>query len=249
MSRNKTIDLVPAPKYGINEAAYIRSSALKGFLEPVIIGAIRWDHKVTTFKYRWLRKTRLCQLIEDSGRITTLRTTPPKEEQLSPFEVREEELIVLCEALPIQTRFIERELEEAEDELARVCGSEGDVFVPVQEASGGFDLIIDVPAPLFGINEVVYLEETATAVGRLEKMKVDGLHFDPALRMWVYTFVFHQKPGENATVGDRIDLREPVTITKAESELLTVCEAIPLRVTFLQQALDQANRNFANYCS
>ena len=80
-------------------------------------------------------------------------------------------------------------------------------------------------------------------------MRVDGVEFDPFIQKWVYTFIFSQKPGENMTVGDRIDLKEGVVLKKTEDDLITVCAAIPLRIDFLNNALLRSRNTRNGTCT
>ena len=246
MAKDKTIIRPPQPFFGIHEIAYIRESAIKGFVEPIVIARCSFHIKLNTYVYRYLKNRRLSDVIIRNGRVAAIGAAADKD--LAPVSVTEDDLITLCEALSIQISFLEDRLAEANDELSRVCGSGGDELPKPQQATIDSDFIVRQPIPRFGINEIVYLAETAQAVGRLERMRVDGLDFGPQIQKWIYTFVFEQKPGENMTVGDRNDLRSGVVITKNEDELLTVCEAIPLRIDFLERALNTAQTNQGRFC-
>lgn len=246
MGKDKTLKGGKAPLFGINEVAYARESAIKGFIEPLIIARIRFVVSLNEYAYRFLKNQRLSNLLVHDGRVSTVRAALDKE--LSPIELPDSELITICEALTIQISFLETALQDAQDEFTRVCADQADTEPNPQTVSTSFEFIVSAPIPRFRVNEVVYLEETAQAVGRLEKMRVDGFEFDPNKQEWLYTFVFEQKPGENQTVGDRIDLRQPVVIKKFETELLTACEAIPLRVQFLQRALNGSRSKFTSIC-
>ena len=79
-------------------------------------------------------------------------------------------------------------------------------------------------------------------------MRIQTANFDPASLQWIYSARFKQKPGANATVGDRIDLRRSVVVSKAENNLLTACEAIPLRIQFLVEALNTSRRRQSTHC-
>jgi hypothetical protein len=68
-------------------------------------------------------------------------------------------------------------------------------------------------------------------------MRIDDFRWDEKVAKWRYTAYFNQKPGENATVSDRVDLRQAVVVEKLESELITLCEAVDFRVQFLTRTL------------
>ena len=247
MGKNKTLIGGSRPLFGINEVVYARESAIRGFVEPFVIAKIRFDSALRAYKYRYLKNRTVSDVVFEDGKVATVRPVI-SEEELAPIELDESEIITICDALAIQVDFLDRQLVEAQEEFQRVCdGLVDDIPLPQQsEVSSQF--IVSPPTPRFRVNEVVYLRETAEAVGRLEKMRVDSYHFDEIRQEWVYSFVFEQKPGENMTVGDRIDLRAPVLIMKFERELITVCEAIPLRITFLESVSRDSSAAFDRIC-
>lgn len=96
--------------------------------------------------------------------------------------------------------------------------------------------IIRVPTPRFGINEIVYNRESAL-LGYLEAMRVEGVQYDPAVGRTFYYFTFKKTKLNNQTVGDANDLRSDNTIKIIEEELLTYCEALDIKIIYLQNAL------------
>lgn len=235
MSRDKTISAPGQPKFGIGEVAYARSSALLGFIESIVIAKVRFDHPIGAYVYRWLR---------DSSLETGL-AAQAKEKDLAPFELREEAILTLCETLPIHISVIGKELEKAEEQLEDFPGGVV-VTKPVPVETRG--RILQPPEPRFGVNEVVYLIDSAEINGRLEKMRIDSLEFNNESQEWEYTAIFRKKPGENATVGDRNDLRRSVVVNRPESQLGTIADVLPLRVDFLTRALNASTRRFDNTC-
>ena len=228
MAKDKTPIATGAPVFGIGETAYVRSSALKGYIEPIVIAKVRFDPSISAFVYRWLK----------SSLLKIGFAAQAQEKDLAPFEIREEEILTLCEALPIHISVLEQELEKAESQLPAVeVDPPPAAPVPVQS---NFQ-ILQPPVPRFAFNEVVYLIDTAEATGRLEKMRIEALNFDTIKQEWRYSAVFRRKPGENATVGGRNDLRRDVVIDRLESELATFAEVIPIRIDFLQTALNASN--------
>lgn len=89
--------------------------------------------------------------------------------------------------------------------------------------------------PKFRINDVVYLESSAKT-GRLESYKVSGIQF-LGTRNWVYQFIIDQRPPAEATVGDRVDLKEGRELYFSEAELLTACEAMSIVIDTLERTI------------
>lgn len=345
------------PKFKLYEVVYSRPSAIRGYLEPLVIGDVAYDHIANTYSYRWIRNKRLAELII-KGKLSQSTIAPPSDRELSPVNIPEHELIYLCEqddegnfigAMHIYINYLERELASAQNDFDSVNCTESSEYVEtriyqafyatrdyinqifdlfsndlttgysVQENSDGdilwtsssdnldsfLDTFIDVTgvtfvsgedadyvyddegykleiyvigdemqvilqpksrvittnvpetnyeyndsisAPKWGINEFVYLKETAETVGRLERLRVDRAIYNRESGEWEYTFFFKQRPGESMTVGDRIDLKENVIFKKAESELVGICDALELRVDYLTKSLDSANRKAQNLC-
>ncbi len=96
--------------------------------------------------------------------------------------------------------------------------------------------IIRVPTPRFGINEVVYYRESAM-LGYLEALRVQGVQYDSVVDRTFYYFTFKKTKLNNQTVGDANDLRNDNTIKIIEEELLTFCEALDVKIAWLQREL------------
>lgn len=229
MSINKTIVAPGRPMFGLYEIAYARVSAAKGYIEPLQIVNIGFDNVTNNYQYSFSR---------DAGNPSGPRL---------PTQLLEYELITLCEALDLQISFLNNELNNARQELTDHCQeSQAQPSVQVPD----IDRQISYPqAPRFGVNQVVYLTDTANSVGRLESYRVNWLRYEPKVNQWVYMFHLRKQPGSTMTIGDRDDMRRSVTIEFAESELCTLCEALPLVVSFLEVALDNARRRRLGCCS
>lgn len=99
--------------------------------------------------------------------------------------------------------------------------------------------IIRPATPKYGINEVVYLKESAL-LGYLESVKVQAIRFNSEFRINMYTFVFKKSNKLNQIAGDAIDLRRSVKIELPENDLLSLQEALEIKITFLRNELKQA---------
>jgi hypothetical protein len=240
---------VGAPKFGINEVVYPRESAVKGFIEPITIAQIFLNRARNEYEYRFRKGAQPLQIVFIDGRPAPIPVPPSKLEDLSPVILLEHEMLTFCEAMDLVEAFLAREVVSAEAQFETVCGNEvPDTFESDPPPTRDFPFVLRPNEPKYSINEVVYLEETAQAVGRLEKMRIDDIRWDEDAGRWRYSAVFNQKPGENATVGDRNDLRRSVVVEKFEGELITVCEAIDLRVKFLRRTLAKVRRNRSARC-
>ncbi len=89
--------------------------------------------------------------------------------------------------------------------------------------------------PKFRINDLVYLESSAR-VGRLESYRVSGIQL-LGTRNWIYQFIIDQRPPAEATVGDRVDLKEGTELFFSEAELLEACEAMPIVIDTLERTI------------
>ena len=101
-------------------------------------------------------------------------------------------------------------------------------------------------APLFKINQVVYLNESAH-LGELEAYKIGAIQQAQADR-WVYQIFIEKRPPDSQTVEDRIDLRFPRELFYGESELLTLCEATNIALLTEQRRINRMMGLHAN-CS
>jgi len=105
--------------------------------------------------------------------------------------------------------------------------------------------IIRPPQPKYGINEVVYLKESAL-LGFLEPAKVFRMRYDPDYKGYIYTFVYKRSKRRPQIAGDAIDLRSDKTIELSEDNLLTYVDALELKVTFLRSELAKAESQLAS---
>jgi hypothetical protein len=231
MSNDRTILRPPAPRFAIRETAYARVSATKGYVEPLVVTDVVFDPGINGYLYTFSRYA-----TPEVNTKEKLRT-----------QLREDELITLCEALDLQITELQRELTDAENKQVSCCPTvETQPSLPAIEKRGQATV---VPQPRFGFNQVVYLKDTALSVGRLEAYRIDGMYYNNNINQWVYVFYLKKTPsGGNIMVGDRDNLKRTINLEYPESELLLVCEALPLVVSFLRTALNRAVTKKAIYC-
>jgi hypothetical protein len=108
--------------------------------------------------------------------------------------------------------------------------------------------IVRPPAPRFGINEIVYVRESALN-GYLEPMRVEGIRFDACIGRTIYEFHFRKSNPSTQTVGDAVDLKTSSTIEIVEEELLTFEEAVRIKKDFLEKELAKAEAQLAQFTS
>jgi hypothetical protein len=231
---DKTVINPGQPKFAINEITYSQIAAKKGYVEPLKVATIQFDPAARDHRYgfwRDMRRTVVNPEIKDFMPVTLLET----------------ELCTLCEALDIQIEVLQKELLDMSQKYEDNCGSVPDIQpntpYPVPDKTK-----IRPPAPRFGIRDVVYLRETAEVVGRLEAFRVDDMIWDTASNMWLYYFYVRPRPSRNTTVGDRDDMRRSRTVIYPESQICTLCEALPLAVSFLENAITSAQFRKEAYC-
>lgn len=237
MSSDRTVLRPSSPKFSINETVYILPSAKKGFIEAVVVVGVKFEPSLNEYMYtvdRRFQRTFRGQVVSN------------EKSTLKPIDVREALLGTLCEVLPVRLSVLERELAEKQKQLTEVCAIPQEIPVTPQplEING----LITPVAPRFGFNEVVYLIESAEALGRLESYRIDNLTWDTEINQWVYSFTIRPRPGKNMPVGDRDDMTRTYEIKYEESALCKVCEALPLIVTFLQTAVDRDKARLAAFC-
>lgn len=108
----------------------------------------------------------------------------------------------------------------------------------------------DPDKPLYNINDIVYLRESA-ALGFLEAVRVSGITRTQST--WLYT-VYAGRMGAVAPThfGDRTSLTEANFINFTEDEFISECEALSLSVANLQRQLDsvkaQKDSKYPNGC-
>lgn len=109
---------------------------------------------------------------------------------------------------------------------------------------------IQVPAPKFAINDVIYIRESAASTGILEAVRITNIgEFARDSNQWTYRFTYSQRPAATQTVGDRIDLKNTVSLVLFEDEIVTLCEALPLQIGVLERRLDNAKLKLKTFCS
>lgn len=250
MPKDKTVRTnIGAPKFGINEIVYARESATKGFIEPLTVARIAFNRARNLFEYRFRQGRVSANIAIVDGVIQEIPVRAARNEELIPVILLEDKILTFCEAIGLVESFLTNELSAAEDEQEIVCGTNvEDPFQPEPGPAQDAGFVTRPLEPKFSINEIVYLDESAQGVGRLEKMRIDDIRWDEETGKWRYTAYFNQKPGENATVGDRVDLRRNVVVEKLESELITLCEAIRFRVQFLTRTLNKVTNKRVARC-
>ena len=231
---DKTVIRPGQPRFSINEIAYARISATKGYIEPLKVSSMQFDASEREYRYSFWKDMRKTIL-------------EPKSIDFMPITLLETELCTMCEALDIQIVKLQNELSEMETKYNDYCGNMPDIQ-PDTPNPLPIKTKIQPPAPRFGIREVVYLKETAEIVGRLEAFRVDDLMWDRASNMWMYYFYMRPRPTRNTTVGDRDDMRRSRTVIYPESQICTLCEVIPLAVAFLERAISSAQFRKDAYC-
>jgi hypothetical protein len=98
--------------------------------------------------------------------------------------------------------------------------------------------VIDIPKPRFGINEIVYIRESALN-GYLEPQKVALAYFDPDIGKYWYSFKFKKSIPATQTVGDIIDLKTRNQIQILEDDLCGLEEALVTKRNFLTSELNK----------
>lgn len=100
--------------------------------------------------------------------------------------------------------------------------------------------IINVPAPKYGIREIVYVRESAL-LGYLEPLKVEGVQFSPDIGKNFYYFYFRKSQPSVQIAGDAIDLKNGKGIQIIEDDLLTYGEALSVKKNALLKELSLTN--------
>lgn len=100
--------------------------------------------------------------------------------------------------------------------------------------------IIKISTPRFGINEIVYLRESAL-LGYLEALKVYNIYYSRAINRNMYVFRFYKSKPSTQIAGDAIDLKSDKNITIVEEELLNYTEALGIVSRSLKKELNKIN--------
>lgn len=235
MANERTVLQPVQPRFAINEIAYPKASAGRGFVEPLKIATVEYDSRHKDNRYSFWRDPHLNKAV------------PQWSHDRIPITLLESELVTLCEALDIQIGVLHGELTEMQTKLMENCPDGGSTQPDTPRPTEDKGKILPPPAR-FGVRQVVYLKETAEVVGRLEAYRVDAVEWDNGIKQWFYVFQIRPRPRRNTTVGDRDDLRRGKLIVYPESQLVTICEALPLAVTFLQRALQRAQFRRTAFC-
>lgn len=99
------------------------------------------------------------------------------------------------------------------------------------------------PAPKFKTGDLIYLSQSAS-LGKLESYRVSSgfLKFSE----WIYQIDIIEKPPAEATVADRVDLKNPTQLFFPEKELLVFCEAINKVIFNFKQRILRLEGRLAN---
>lgn len=229
MGSDRTVLRPGSPRFSLKETVYLRSSATRGFVEPVWIVNMAFDPARNSWIYTWSY---------DFG----------KSPKVSPVRVYESELITVCEALDIQISVLQRRLADLQIQFGSVCpnGATFSVQVAVSENADG---TTRPPPPLFGYNEVAYLRESAESNGYLESYRITDLKWHQPESQWAYSMHIKRRPGRTMTIGDRGDMSREFDLVYFESQLCTVCEALPLAIAYLGGAITSRQSRRAGLCN
>lgn len=111
----------------------------------------------------------------------------------------------------------------------------------------GTNTTVITPPPLkFGINEVVYVRESAL-LGYLEALKVARAYYNPKIARNVYVFLFRKNKPDVQISGDAIDLLSNKKIALLEEDLVTFEEALSIKYNALSRELTKTNQQLAKY--
>lgn len=102
-------------------------------------------------------------------------------------------------------------------------------------------------APRFSPDDVVYIAASANR-GFIESYRVDQVR-SVGTRYWYSIRIRpRNEKDQRLTVGDRNDLRKTGYLEFAEEELCTLCEALPLVRTYLENALADIENKIEAHC-
>ena len=230
---NRTVITPPAPLFKINQTVYCRASIIRGYLEPLQIVGVEYVPAMREYVYSWQYGVGFNQFVPLDARITDIygsRLDPPQRAQkTSPIRLPEGDLFCFLDALPIQIRALERQLAELQEKQRATCPFPLPPAKPIEypeEVQG----MINVPRPRFGYNQVAYLIESASIIGRLEAYRITSFAWDNKLRVWTYEMYIDRRPERAKTVGDDAQLTHDKRLAFYETELCSVCEALALSI-------------------
>lgn len=104
--------------------------------------------------------------------------------------------------------------------------------------------IIRPKQPRFGINEIVYLRESAL-LGYLEHAKVYRVRFDPDYNKNFYVFLYKKSKPNTQIAGDAIDLKSSKIIEIIEDEIISYQEALIIKFSSLESELLKTKNQLA----
>jgi hypothetical protein len=234
MSDNRTVIRPPAPKFAINEIAYSRVSATKGFVEPLPVFGVEFVPSVGKYKYTFSRELNIKHL-------------KPRSVQLISARLYEDQLVTLCEALDIQISVLQRQYDEMNAKYQSACPNGVELYVPtpVYESAR---FLVQPPKPRFGYNEVVYLKETSQTTGVLEAFRIKDMVWDTSRNMWLYKFEIKPRPERTMSVGDADNWHRSFIVAYYDVELVVYCEALYYCVQFLDGAVTAAKTRKMTLC-
>jgi hypothetical protein len=233
MSENRTVIRPSAPRFAINEIAYSRVSATKGFVEPLPVYGIEFVPSVGKYRYTFSRKL---DVNHQNRRV-----------QLIAAKLFEDQLITLCEALDIQISVIQRQYDEMYVKYQAACPDGVVLYEPVQVYESA-RFMVQPPQPRFGHNDVVFLKETSQTTGVLEAFRIKDMSWDTSRNMWLYKFEIKPRPERTMSVGDADNWHRSYIIAYYDVELSTYCEALYYSVQFLYDAVTAATTRRAALC-
>lgn len=102
------------------------------------------------------------------------------------------------------------------------------------------------PAPLFEVNNIVYVRESA-ALGFLEAYRISSV-LRASGDEWVYSINIIRRPGTPPLFGERISHQPEGVLYFNESELISKCEALELIEDHLTSRLSTIQQLRASEC-
>jgi hypothetical protein len=234
MSDDRTVVKPSAPLFKIKDTVYAIVSASKGFIEPLYVYTVEFDPSRQKYLY---------------GFVRTLAMQTPQKSDFLPAKLYEDQIINLCGALEIQVSVLQRQYDTALKLFQEKCSATGSLtpyVVPRIYEDKQFK--VQPPAPRFGVNDVVYLTDTAASTGVLEALRVNNMEWDNERKMWLYKFILRPRPERHMTIGDADNWHNPKIVCYHEDSLSTFCEAQQTVVSFLNEALTACKNRIRMYC-
>ena len=250
MSKDLSILRPNSPKYKINQTVYSRISATKGFMEPLYIHEIELDSALGKWLYIFRRDLDIIPRTEYKyGSLAYNFPVPhPPVVQLIAAKLYEDQILTFCEAIIIQISVLQREYNDAVKKFDKACNGTAPEPQSPPQVYEDAKLQMTAPRPRYGINELIYLLDTAKTVGRLEGVRINDMKWDNTRRQWLYIIHYECRPEHNMTIGDKDNWRRPYDVCYNEGELVSFCEAQAEVVKFLNKALSLAQRRKVALC-